>query len=167
MSASTCPRCGQMLSGQIVATGSGKVTVDVCTTGCGGIWVDNTDIAAGIDVSDDLQSLHVTPSLTPDLSQPVACPVCEQTMIRYRWNYTSPVSLDQCPDGHGTWIDAGEVQAMEQFEEGEVLSDEKKRRLEERLGLDRAEIEAELRRDEGRSSNWLLSVIERVWGRYL
>jgi Zn-finger nucleic acid-binding protein len=167
MSASTCPRCGQMLSGHVVATGSGKVTVDVCAAGCGGFWVDNTDVESGIDVSDDLLSLQITPTLTPDLTQPVACPTCEQPMIRYRWNYTSPVTLDQCPDGHGTWIDAGEVQAMEEFEESEVLSEEKKRRLEERLGVDRAEIEADLSRNVGRTSNWLLSAIERVWGRYL
>ena len=42
-------------------------------------------------------------------------------MHRYRWNYNSPVTLDQCTSGHGTWIDGGEVQAMEEFEEKDCL----------------------------------------------
>ena len=116
-----CPRCRTPLETRPVATASGPVVVDVCTTGCGGVWLDSDDMSAGLDVTDDLQALTVAPTRTPDTSLPVNCPICDTVMVRYRWNYTSPVVLDQCEGGHGTWVDGGEVQAMEEFEEQDVL----------------------------------------------
>jgi Zn-finger nucleic acid-binding protein len=162
-----CPRCEQAMATQTVSAAAAPVMIDVCATGCGGIWLDAADMAMGLDVTDDLQQVTATPSATPDVAQPAQCPVCHETMDRYRWNYTSPVTLDQCPDGHGTWIDSGEVQAMEAFEERDVLSDAKRAQLEARLGMDREEVETELQRDVGRTGNPLFNLIDRLWGRSL
>jgi Zn-finger nucleic acid-binding protein len=150
-----CPRCDQPMVLQTIASGSSWVIVDVCATGCGGIWLDEVDMQSGFDVTDDLQAVDVQPSRTPDISQPAACPICHQRMQRYRWNYTSPVTLDQCSESHGTWIDAGEVQAMEAYEEQEVLPDSKKQQLQARLGLDRMELETELQRATSRWRRFL------------
>src|SRR5438477_704866 len=144
MATLNCPRCNQAMATQTVQATTTPVVIDVCATGCGGIWLDAADMSMGLDVTDDLQQVTVTCSATPDTSQPAPCPVCHQVMDRYRWNYTSPVTLDQCPEGHGTWIDAGEVQAMEAFEDRDVLTDAKRTELEGRLGMAREEVETEL-----------------------
>ncbi len=161
-----CPRCEQPMKCQTVATPNTAVVIDVCATYCGGIWLDDSDMQTGLDVSDDLQVIEYTPCATPDCGQPTACPICGQTMQRYRWNYTSPVTLDQCPAGHGTWIDAGEVQAMEQFEEQEVLAADKKVQLQARLGMERLELEANHLRHVARGRNQILNMIELIWSRY-
>jgi Zn-finger nucleic acid-binding protein len=162
-----CPRCELPMTSANVRTASGLVLIDLCSTSCGGIWLDDTDMSSGLDVTDDLQTMVVHPIYTPDTSQRVSCPVCQETMERYRWNYTSPVSLDQCPTGHGTWVDHGEVQAMEEFEEREVLSPQKKVQLQARMGMERLQMEAEHRREVVRAPHPALSALQMIWERFL
>jgi Zn-finger nucleic acid-binding protein len=152
---------------RVVAAGTAAVLVDICATGCAGIWLDDADMELGLDITDDLQPLAIAPSQTPDGSQPAACPVCQTDMARFRWNYTSPVTLDQCPDGHGTWVDGGEVQAMEEYEEHEVLSPMDQSRLRARIGMDQLELRAAHVRPSHASSAPLFSLIEMLAGRSL
>ena len=63
--------------------------------------------------------------------------------------------------------DGGEVQAMEEFEEREVLADDKRRHLQGRMGLDRLEMETEFQRDVARTPNPILNLIELAWRRFL
>src|SRR5262245_48325586 len=95
-----CPRCQTPMKSRLVAAGDQMVQIDLCETGCAGIWLDADDMSSGLDASDDLHQIPVTRSRTPNCEQPAACPICSATMERYRWNYTSPVTLDQCPAGH-------------------------------------------------------------------
>jgi hypothetical protein len=88
-------------------------------------------------------------------------------MVRYRWNYTSPVTLDQCENGHGTWVDGGEVQAMEEYEEQDVLPRDRQAKLKAQLGMEQLEMEAGYLRDAGPRSNWLLTLVEIAWRRSL
>lgn len=162
-----CPRCELQMTSVHVQTAAQLILIDVCATGCGGVWLDDDDMSSGLDVTDDLNSLVVHPSYTPDISQPVGCPICQESMERYRWNYTSPVSLDQCPQGHGTWVDHGEVQAMEEFEEREVLSDKKKAELQVRMGMERLELESGHKRPVGRLPHPALHMLQILWGRFL
>jgi Zn-finger nucleic acid-binding protein len=115
-----CPRCDEPMAVQAIRVGEAPAAIDVCAMGCGGIWLDDADLRAGVRVSDDLTGVSIKPTCTPDTAQPVPCPVCARTMQRYQWNYTSTVQLDQCPENHGTWIDHGEVQAMKAFMQSEA-----------------------------------------------
>jgi Zn-finger nucleic acid-binding protein len=162
-----CPRCSEPMQTRTVGTGTGVVLIDICDPGCAGIWLDEQDMSAGLDVTDDLQQAVLSPCRTPDCGQPAPCPICQEPMQRYRWNYTSPVVLDQCPAGHGTWIDAGEVQAMEEFEERETIPDEQRVKLRARLGMDRLEGEASKYQGVGRSPSHLYTLVELVWRRFL
>jgi Zn-finger nucleic acid-binding protein len=162
-----CPRCQEPMRTQTVAAPATPVVIDVCDTGCGGLWLDDADMHTGLDVTDDLQAVSVTPCRTPDCGQPASCPICGEPMQRYRWNYTSPVTLDQCAAGHGTWVDAGEVQAMEEFEEHEILPDDQKARLRLRIGIDRLEIEERRWQEINATGNPLLRLLEIAWGRFL
>jgi Zn-finger nucleic acid-binding protein len=155
------------MASRTIGAGAAVILIDVCASGCAGIWLDSNDMAMGLDVTDDLQQVTLSRSYIPDCSRPVPCPVCHTTMQRYRWNYTSPVTLDQCPAGHGTWIDAGEVQAMEEYEEHEMLPAEKQAKLRAQLGMDRLELQAEHHRHVGGSPSHLLNLMEMVWNRFL
>ncbi len=162
-----CPRCDTAMQTRTIRTATGAVVIDICAPGCTGIWLDAGDMSAGLDVTDDLQQAVLTPSRTPDLGRSADCPICQETMNRYRWNYTSPVSLDQCPAGHGTWIDAGEVQAMEAFEERETFSDEQRAKLRARLGMQRLEGEANRLRGAGQNPSELYNLVDLVWRRFV
>jgi Zn-finger nucleic acid-binding protein len=150
-----------------VTAGDRLVMVDLCEDGCAGIWLDDSDMTTGLDATDDLQQVIVTRSCTPDCDQPAACPICKEPMQRYRWNYTSHVTLDQCPAGHGTWIDGGEVQAMEEFEEKDCLPAGEQAKLRARLGMDRLELEADHNRGVGEHPSRLYTLVDLVWRRFL
>ena len=161
-----CPRCGTDMQTRTISTAAGGVVIDICHPGCAGIWLDAGDMSAGLDASDDLQQVVLTPIRTPDLGRPANCPICQEPMQRYRWNYTSRVILDQCPAGHGTWIDAGEPQAMEEFEERETISDEQRVNLRARLGMQRLEGEANRLRGAGQNPSELYNLVDLVWRRF-
>jgi Zn-finger nucleic acid-binding protein len=76
-----CPACGNSLT----TTTAGRITVDVCERGCGGIWfdryelmkVDEADESAGeglLEVARDL-GVHV------DLSERLYCPKCPDVVM--------------------------------------------------------------------------------------
>jgi Zn-finger nucleic acid-binding protein len=150
-----------------VLAGISAVLVDACDKSCAGIWLDACDMEAGLDVTDDLQQVVLSRCYLPDCRQPALCPICGERMLRYRWNYTSPVTLDQCPEGHGIWIDGGEVQEMEAFEEHEVLPPEQQTRLRARLGMDQLQLAADHRRPVARSQNHMFNLVDLICSRFV
>jgi Zn-finger nucleic acid-binding protein len=162
----SCPRCSVPMSPHTVLAGPNAVLIDTCATSCAGIWLDSGDLETGLDVTDDLQQLVLTREYLPDCRQPAGCPICSQQMHRYRWNYTSPVTLDQCPDGHGIWIDGGEVQEMEAFEEHEVLPSERQVQLRAKLGMDRLQLAADHQRPIAKSRNPTFNLVELLCSRF-
>lgn len=156
-----CPRCRKMLREVVVTADSGgRTAVEACLEGCAGIWVGKEDLEAGLQppMSDELLQIqegsteeHSTrwdflevekarrsgPKivLTPEQLQAyIRCIRCGREMSRYRWNVTSPVILDECPDGHGIWIDAGEIMQMRQCLQADMADSSKRAELRARLG---------------------------------
>jgi len=136
-----CPRCDNELREVMVATDlNTRTAVEACLDGCAGIWVGKEDLLAGLQAASSEDLLRIQEGgderggtrfdflevdearrrgpkivLTPEqLAKYIACLRCGREMMRYRWNVTSPVILDECPDGHGIWIDAGEIMQMRQ-----------------------------------------------------
>jgi Zn-finger nucleic acid-binding protein len=188
---SKCPRCDSELREVVVNTSTGSRTaVEACLDGCAGIWVGKEDLLAGLQpaMSDELLSLqsgaaeqHTTrfdfleveearrcgPKvvLTPELLEKyIQCIRCGKEMMRYRWNLTSVVILDECPDGHGIWIDAGEIMQMRQFLQVEEADSAKQDDVRARLAQVKAEYELNARRC-GRHLNgdsplsWLFGIL--------
>jgi len=168
-----CPRCGHPLTRVRVQGENSPAIVEVCCGGCGGMWLGPEDIQAGLSLTHsdcllDLQQgagareetrwsmLEVTEgqrSEPIDLEKWLNCIYCGRGMLRYRWNGTSGVMLDECPAGCGLWVDGGEIQAMRQFQEAEALSPEGARRVKTRLDSIRDQAE-ERRRLETHRSSW-------------
>lgn len=120
-----------------------RVVVDLCDGGCGGIWVDASDFRSGLKASVDLAGVTSTMPLAVMVprNQPVICPVCHEQMDRFRWDYHSPVTLDHCSYGHGTWFDGGEPAAMAEWESQQCLAEPLRADL--RLALEQARQEGE------------------------
>lgn len=183
-----CPRCDNELRPVLVKTTTGVSTaVEACLDSCAGIWVGREDLLAGLQpaMSEGLLRIQQDNSLergtrwdfleveearrcgpkvvlTPEqLEKYVQCVRCGREMMRYRWNMTSTVILDECPDGHGIWIDAGEIMQMRRFFQVDVADESKRAEIRGRLAEVRMEHERERaqRYREGSPLDWLFSVL--------
>src|SRR5712692_7622634 len=146
MQPQVCPRCGRPLVAHSFAGEGAAVTVDLCQHGCGGAWLDAGDLRHGRELVGSLAGSPTAPAGPVDRTPPVACPVCRTRMQRYRWNYNSSVVLDQCPEGHGTWLDGGEAGEMRAAQEHETLAPDERARLRARPEMARLEVMTHARR---------------------
>jgi Zn-finger nucleic acid-binding protein len=66
----------------------------------------------------DLRLSYLRPALLPNLASPhpgedqrtrVDCPVCQTKMTREAYSSSNPMLVDRCVEGHGIWLDDGEL----------------------------------------------------------
>jgi len=105
-----CPACFNQLSPIQI----GKVAVDVCQGGCGGIWFDAFELQQVDDQEEAAgeKMLHVQrdPAVQVDLTRKRACPKCEGVKLqKHFFSAKRQVEVDQCPNCNGYWLDAGEL----------------------------------------------------------
>jgi Zn-finger nucleic acid-binding protein len=116
-----CPRDGSSLE---TKTYEAKIEVDACAT-CGGMWLDKGELEAIQETRErdygkvlDNVSDTVKRSIN-DVAQletpPIACLKCGAEMDTREYGYCSQIIIDTCPEGHGLWLDAGEIKALELF----------------------------------------------------
>lgn len=53
-----------------------------------------------------------------ELDNLVCCPLCSQTMRRLNYCGDSGIVIDSCPDGHGVWLDDGELARIFDYMQG-------------------------------------------------
>jgi hypothetical protein len=105
-----CPACERELSPLVV----GRVTVDVCSGGCGGIWFDNFELTK-FDQPNEVAGevlLHIDrdPGVRVDFAKRRSCPKCRDVvMMRHFYSPRRKVEVDECPACGGYWLDAGEL----------------------------------------------------------
>jgi Zn-finger nucleic acid-binding protein len=108
-----CPACDNELTEVTI----GKVTVDVCHGGCGGIWFDNFELKR-VDVEREGELLlHVERDdhQLVDYERRRHCPRCTQVvMMRHYFSERRQVEIDTCPNCGGVWLDAGELAVIRQ-----------------------------------------------------
>lgn len=106
-----CPACSHTLSTRTV----GEVTVDVCDGGCGGIWFDRFELRKVDEVSETageaLLDVHRDPAVQVDSAKRYACPKCTDgvVMMRHFWSVKRAVTIDECPECSGVFLDVGEL----------------------------------------------------------
>jgi len=108
-----CPACFNPLS----STTIGKLTVDVCRGGCGGIWFDAFELQQVDEPQEStgawLVDIERDPQLHVDSLSKRACPRCQGVKLKRR--YFSPkrqFEIDECPGCGGYWLDAGELEKI-------------------------------------------------------
>jgi len=106
-----CPACARALSSRTV----GDVTVDVCDDGCGGIWFDHFELRKLDEqresAGEQLLEIPRDPDARVDPSKRYVCPKCTDgvVMMRHFWSVKRAVTIDECPECGGVFLDAGEL----------------------------------------------------------
>lgn len=100
--------------------------VDLCPV-CHGTWLDRGELEAVEEIRErnHSEAAMARADLGANAYQfvrdaarpPIACPQCGREMEQREYARVSQVLIDACPDGHGVWLDRGELEALEVFYE--------------------------------------------------
>jgi Zn-finger nucleic acid-binding protein len=107
----TCPACGHVLSTRT----AGDLTVDVCDGGCGGIWFDHFELKKVDEQAESagerLLDVRRDPGVVVDPAERYRCPGCTDgvVLMRHFWSVKREVTIDECPECGGIFLDAGEL----------------------------------------------------------
>jgi Zn-finger nucleic acid-binding protein len=104
-----CPACDNKLT----PLAAGKVTVDACEGGCGGVWFDNFELKKLTD-SDQIDAAALlrfdrNELIVVDHEKRRRCPKCDIIMMRHFFSDRREVEVDACPNCGGVWLDPGEL----------------------------------------------------------
>jgi uncharacterized protein len=106
-----CPACGRPL----IPRAAGDVTVDICDGGCGGIWFDHYELRKLDEQSESagetLLDVRRDSAVQVDASKRYVCPHDTDgvVMMRHFWSVKRDVTIDECPECGGVFLDAGEL----------------------------------------------------------
>jgi Zn-finger nucleic acid-binding protein len=109
-----CPACRR----ELTTMTAGPITVDVCAGGCAGIWFDHFELAKVDEQSESagasLLEIKGDPSVTIDLEKRRTCPKCGpgMVMMRHFSSVSRKITIDECPNCGGVWLDAGELRTI-------------------------------------------------------
>jgi Zn-finger nucleic acid-binding protein len=130
-----CPRC----KGTLTTESYEGIKIERCWD-CHGAWIPMTRLSAILETRDRkfsaeeleaYRSIHEANSgLVCQASAPIACLECGATMTQTRYPYANEVIMDRCPEGHGIWLDHGELEHIQMAVEEE--EDEVRRKVAEK-----------------------------------
>jgi Zn-finger nucleic acid-binding protein len=110
--------------------------VDACPA-CEGVWLDKGELSKiqGIQINDYKSELGKIPDyvgksvlMAKSKDAPaINCPVCDRELERRDYGYGSQVMIDSCVNGHGVWLDKGELRDLEVFYEKSRMDTSKMR----------------------------------------
>ncbi|TWT92076.1 TFIIB-type zinc ribbon-containing protein [Stieleria varia] len=116
-----CPHDGTELT---ATKYEGDIEVDQCSQ-CSGMWLDWQELqriedAREKDYSAEIKQLPDVVGSAYEMafarSKPaIQCPKCGREMERREHGFCSQVLVDTCPTCRGTWLDGGEIEALEVF----------------------------------------------------
>ncbi len=104
-----CCRCGE----EMLIVEYARVEIDYCAD-CG-IWLDSGELELILEEAreGDPESEKATPpSDGPRGDKPVKCPVCRRKMNKGPYDELACSIVDRCPNGHGIWLDRGELKEI-------------------------------------------------------
>ena len=108
-----CPACHHTLD----PVEAGGVTVQVCKEGCGGLWFSWMELQRFDEPKETaggaLLDFARQPGVTVDPG-PLHCPQCADKiqLKRHFWSVKRDVTVDECPECGGYWLDPGELHAI-------------------------------------------------------
>ncbi len=108
-----CPACDDTL----IEIKAGDILIDVCSSGCGGIWFDQFEMLKFDEphefVNDNilLGKGEGKTIIHEDGQGARSCPKCDETafLIRRAYSIKEQIEVDQCSKCSGIWLDVGEL----------------------------------------------------------
>ncbi|MBD3263729.1 MAG: hypothetical protein GF375_01340, partial [Candidatus Omnitrophica bacterium] len=146
-----CPTCGENLREKEYE----GVMIDVCAR-CGGVWLDDEELPQIIEKREVQFSPEERKEIDPEelkqasLGETVPelnCPVCGALMGRNIYASVSGIMIDRCSNGHGIWLDKGELEKIQIYAEKSEDLAEKNYAKYSRI-LNQAKLDYEARRKE-------------------
>lgn len=106
---SECPVCTRLLQTSFYE----NIETKLCSDGCGGIWLDQKNLAAVTQKQNVVEHLmnqtqFVEPLQKPDIKR---CPSCK-TSLQASLIQKASVEIDSCPSCLGIWLDKGEIATL-------------------------------------------------------
>ena len=102
-----CPKC----SGKFEIVTYDEIEIDRCTS-CGGLWFQPEELKA---LRDDIWMADYiidtgdkSAGKVANAQRDVNCPQCDKKMYHEYDKEQPHITYETCPDGHGTFLDAGE-----------------------------------------------------------
>lgn len=109
-----CPACKEEMSK--VRLDKAGFCVDICSDGCGGIWLDNRELDK---IDEEVDDIHEITELLEysifkevDKSATRKCPICNLPMVKRFSSPTREVELDECYICGGKFLDNNELQII-------------------------------------------------------
>ena len=104
-------------------------TIDACPH-CGGVWLDAGELEAVQAAQDSdfrdvptggaMETVRAAEGMARAAEEtPRNCVVCNTGLVQKEYAFASQVMIDNCPKGHGMWLDKGKLARMEMFFEDE------------------------------------------------
>lgn len=119
-----CPACGE----NMVQKDFGGIIVDVCESGCSGVWFDWFELSK-LDESNEgfgpeLQSFLRKDQMLERTKEHIKCPKCGIPMHVHKYQSSKKVIVDECYACGGFFLDAGELSQIRKsfMTEGEEAS---------------------------------------------
>jgi Zn-finger nucleic acid-binding protein len=148
-----CPACGHPL----VTRPAGAISVDVCDGGCGGVWFDRFELHKVDEqiepVAPELVHIARDPSVAVQRERRYSCPRCTDgvVLMRHFWSVQRAITIDECPECSGVWLDSGELETLRaefrtEADKHAAADAEFSRLFDGALAEERAESQAELAR---------------------
>ena len=102
------------------------VEIDVCGT-CSGVWLDFGELTEIVEIRDASWSASVIEKTLASLGgkgvpaeereRELTCRVCSLVLPASNYQTNSGVIVNACPDGHGVWLDSGELEKLQIYME--------------------------------------------------
>ena len=107
-----CPVCQK----EMVVENFGGVNVDVCKTGCKGMWFDWMELAK-LDEQNEglgsaLQEALSYERINDENRGQIKCPKCGLPMHIHKYESAKEVNIDECYQCGGFFLDSGELKAI-------------------------------------------------------
>lgn len=116
-----CPACDASLEEAEL----GDIPLDWCGQ-CGGVWCDGNELTTLFFTWQEASGggqASVSENSAQSVDEDEAarerlCVICQTPLERFNFHYTSDIYVDNCPQGHGTWLDADKIEQLRAYARG-------------------------------------------------
>ena len=109
-----CPACGKIM--KKVYLEDQDFIVDICLDGCGGIWLDNRELAKVDEKKENITPIEEAKKNRDYIEVNTAlereCPICHKPMVKNNVSVKDEITIDECYHCGGKFFDHCELEAM-------------------------------------------------------